>query len=400
LIKIGHASVQLPASGFQLHKTLDKTFVDYRKKRLEQLAANPSEKLLDWAFAEALAVGSLLRDENPTRVRICGQDVGRGTFSHRHFELVCQESGKKVVPLADNVAKVAGSSLEVVNSFLSELAVVSYEYGYSIDTPNTLCIWEAQFGDFFNQAQVAFDTFISSSLEKWQRPTAMTILLPHGFDGAGPEHSSSRIERFLQMASETAFRDFGAKADVPNWRIINPTTPANYFHALRRQIQSPLRIPLVVISPKILLRLPACQSSLLELAQGTSFQPVLCEDDAVAAQATRVLWCSGKTYYELSAEREKRGAKHVAIVRIEELVPFPGIAARAALAKHPNASVHIWCQEEPENAGAWSHVYPRLYSSIGKQILFAGRPPSAAPAAGYADLHKQEQAEYFAACFE
>lgn len=291
--------------------------------------------------------------------------------------------------------------LEVVNSFLAELAVMSYEYGYSIDSPRNLAVWEAQFGDFFNCAQTAVDTLVSCSHEKWQRPTALTLLLPHGYDGAGPEHSSARIERFLQSGSDSGLTP-SPPGFVPNWRVINPTTPANYFHALRRQMLSNVRIPLVVAAPKGLLRHPACVSSLADVDQGTRFQPLVFETGAASAHT--VLFCSGKTRYDLAAEREARGlsAAQFALVSVEELLPFPYEAIRATMAQHfPNATRAKWCQEEHENYGPWSFVYPRFYHALPRlPLLYAGRGPSAAPANGVGDMHKAEVKAYYDAAFE
>lgn len=392
LLEVGRASVAV-APEIKLHKTLERTMLEGRTKKLQQAAQNPDEKVLDWATAEALAIGSLAKEGYA--VRLCGQDSGRGTFSHRHFEFTCQNTGKRDVPLS-RVGRV-----EPVNSFLSELAVLSFEYGYSIDSPKQLCIWESQYGDFFNQAQVAVDTFISSSHEKWQRPTAITMALPHGYDGTGPEHSSARIERFLQMGNDSFLSPDSSQ--VPNWRVVNPTTPANVFHALRRQLLSSVRIPLIYIAPKGILRHPQAVSSLRDLSDASArFQPVIAELEH-ASTAQTVLWCSGKTYFDLVAERERRKlpASRVAIVRLEELLPFPFAEITRVAQQFKAANRHIWCQEEHENMGAWTHVYPRFYHAYsGHPLLYAGRGPLATPAVGVSDLHKAEVKAYYDAAFK
>lgn len=412
LLMVGEASIAVDEQ-IQLHKTLTRSFVEARRKRLKFAAEDPNEKTLDWATCEAMAIGSLVAEGN--YVRLCGQDSGRGTFSHRHMEVTCQATGKRVVPLA-KLGRV-----EAVNSYLSELAVVGFEYGISIDSPKNLVIWEAQFGDFFNQAQVNFDTFLSGSHEKWQRPTAMTVILPHGYDGAGPEHSSSRIERFLQMSSEGFLSP--SEQEIPNWRIAYPTTPANMFHLLRRQLVSDFRIPLIVIGPKAILRHPLAQSSLSEIVEGTKFQPVIAEEVTSGSTIEAVLWCSGKTYYDLVAERETRGLTKDThpIVRIEQLVPFPYAEIAAVASNFAGAKRFLWCQEvsrssclvsyvlsshvfllcqEHENGGAWAHVYPRFYHACqSHSLLYAGRGPLGVPAVGIADLHKKETADYFEAVF-
>ena len=397
LIKIGQASIRIE-SDVSLHKTLKRAFVEARTKRLVSAQENNDEKCLDFATCEAMALGSLLQEGN--FVRFCGQDSGRGTFSHRHFEITCQTSGHRSVPLES-----LGGTFEIVNSHLSELAVVAFEYGISIDSPKNLVIWEAQFGDFFNQGQVSFDAFLCGSHEKWQRPTAMTILLPHGYDGAGPEHSSCRLERFLQMSNESFLNiDSNFSKSIPNWRVINPTTPANMYHALRRQLVSDFRVPLIVAAPKAILRHPMAQSSIKEIGPDSKFEPVIDDmQNMTGNQVVSVLWCSGKTYYDLVAERERRNFSPEThpIVRVEELVPFPFAEIQKVAEKYSSASQFLWCQEEHENMGAWTHVYPRFYHAFADiALLYAGRAPGATPAVGIPDVHKKQVAAYFEAAFE
>ncbi len=395
LLAVGHASIATK-EGFVVHKTLVRSFIAARSKRLEDCKSDPAAKVLDWATCEALALGSLVAEDN--YVRLTGQDSGRGTFSQRHMELTDSETGVRDVPLS---RLPGGGKLEVVNSFLSELAVVAFEYGVSIDSPKNLAIWEAQFGDFFNQAQVSIDTFVANSFEKWQRPTALTLMLPSGMDGAASEHSSARVERFLQMSSEPGLSADPSQKLIPNWRIINPTTPANIFHALRRQLVADFRVPLIVVAPKGILRHPLCVSSLSEIEAGTGFVPVIA-DESDSYGAGTVLWCSGKTYYDLVAEREKRGLTRaqVAIVRLEELVPFPYDEIRRVTSLFSKASKWIWCNEEHENQGVWNFVYSRFYTATQIQLSYAGRDVSATPAVGSSAAHKAEVAAYLDACFE
>ena len=389
LIQIAEKSIAIPKK-YKIHKTLQRTFVEGRQKKIEAMQTDQHAKILDWALCEALALGSLAKEGN--FVRLCGQDSGRGTFSHRHLELTCQSSGEKFVPLS-KLGKI-----EVVNSFLSELAVLSFEYGISIDSPKNLVVWEAQFGDFFNQGQVAFDAFISCSHEKWQRPTAMTIILPHGYDGAASEHSSCRMERFLQMCSEGMFPEDRTVKSIPNWRIIYPTTPANMFHALRRQLVSDFRVPLIVVGPKIILRHPSCLSSLSDIASGTKFVPVISDENF---DAETVIWCTGKTYYDLKAEADNRGITSVSFVRLEELCPFPYAEISQVSANYLKAKRYLWAQEEHENMGAWNHVYPRFCKAVQRlPLLYAGKNPSSTTAVGVSEWHKREVKEYFDLVFD
>jgi 2-oxoglutarate dehydrogenase E1 component len=341
---------------------------------------------IDWATAEALAFGTLLVEGNP--IRLSGQDVGRGTFSHRHCVLVDQVNENKFVPL-NHIRPGSQAAFEVHDSPLSEAAVLGFEYGFSLTEPHALTIWEAQFGDFVNGAQVIIDQFISSAESKWLRMSGLVMLLPHGMEGQGPEHSSARLERFLQGSAED------------NWQVCNITTPANYFHALRRQIRRDFRKPLIVMSPKSLLRHKLCVSPLDMFSADQTFHRVLYETgvDLVANdKIRRVVLCSGKVYYDLYQERENRGIKDIAIVRLEQLYPFPGDALALELAKYPNADI-VWCQEESENQGGWLFVDRRIekvLSSIGHKAgrpIYAGRPDSAAPATGMLKRHNQEQAK-------
>ncbi|MDO4894697.1 2-oxoglutarate dehydrogenase E1 component [Moraxella sp.] len=345
----------------------------------QRLAMQTGEEPLNWGAAETLAYASLV-DEGAL-VRITGEDVGRGTFSHRHSELYNMNDGSLYIPLqhiSEGQARFA-----TYNSLLSEEAVLAFEYGYATTIPNALVIWEAQFGDFVNGAQVVIDQFISSGETKWQRLCGLVMLLPHGFEGQGPEHSSARLERFLQLCAEE------------NMQVITPTTPAQIFHALRRQVVRPVRKPLVVMSPKSLLRHPLATSTLEELASG-KFETVLPEIDAIDnSKVTRLVLCGGKVYYELLEQRRKLGLDHVAIVRIEQLYPFPEERVLAELAKYPNLTEVVWAQEEPHNQGACYFIMPELYHTVPKagqaKIVMATRPAAAAPATGSPKMHNEQQ---------
>ena len=349
------------------------------KKQLERrrTAAGP-EGGMDWGHAEALAFASLLADGVP--IRLTGQDVERGTFSHRHVVLHDAATGEELAPVQR--LPQAKASFEIHNSPLSELAAIGFEYGYNVAAPEALVLWEAQFGDFVNGAQVILDQFMSASLTKWGETSRLTLLLPHGFEGQGPEHSSARLERFLQLAAEE------------NLRVANCSTPAQYFHLLRRQATDRRRRPLVVMMPKSLLRLPQAASRLQELAEGT-FQPVI-DDAGASARAAgvhRVVLCSGKVYYDLLAEAEKMGEEWPAVVRVEQLYPFPAEELRTVLGRYAQAREVVWCQEEPRNMGAWSFVAPQLHELLdeGVTLEYAGRPERASPAEGYASAHQAEQ---------
>ncbi|MDE1897188.1 MAG: 2-oxoglutarate dehydrogenase E1 component, partial [Rhodospirillales bacterium] len=339
---------------------------------------------IDWATGEALAFGTLQLDGH--RVRLSGEDVQRGTFSHRHAVLVDQTNQHEYVPL--NNIREGQARIELFNSLLSEAGVLGFEYGYSLADPSVLVLWEAQFGDFANGAQVIIDQFIAAGETKWLRMSGLVMLLPHGQEGQGPEHSSARLERYLQLCAEN------------NMVVGNLTSPANYFHALRRQMKRNYRKPLVLMTPKSLLRHKLAVSPLSDFAEGTCFKFVLPEtDELVAAEAVkRVVLCSGKVYYDLLAERRERGIKDVAIVRLEQLYPFPAKALKAAIEGYKNAEI-VWCQEEPENNGSWVFVDRRietvmncLSNNNGRRPRYVGRPAMASPAPGLAKVYTAGQA--------
>ncbi|QPR27860.1 2-oxoglutarate dehydrogenase E1 component [Edwardsiella hoshinae] len=331
----------------------------------------------DWGGAETLAYATLVDEGIP--VRLSGEDCGRGTFFHRHAVIHSQKDGALYVPL-ENVHHAQGD-FKVWDSVLSEAAVLAFEYGYASAEPRTLTIWEAQFGDFANGAQVVIDQFISSGEQKWGRLCGLVMLLPHGYEGQGPEHSSARLERYLQLCAQQ------------NIQVCVPSTPAQVYHMLRRQALRGMRRPLVVMSPKSLLRHPLAVSSLEALAQG-SFQPAIGEIDALdPQQVKRVVMCSGKVYYDLLEQRRKNGQENVAIVRIEQLYPFPHQAVQAVLAAYTQARDFVWCQEEPLNQGAWYCSQHNLREVIpfGAVLRYAGRPASASPAVGYLSVHREQQ---------
>lgn len=338
---------------------------------------------IDWATAEALAYGSLLTEG--TRVRLSGQDSGRGTFSHRHAVIIDQENENRYYPLSEISKDQA--AFEVMDSPLSEFAVLGYEYGYSLADPDTLVLWEAQFGDFANTAQVMFDQFISSGESKWLRMTGLVVLLPHGYEGQGPEHSSARLERFLQLCAEE------------NMQVVNCTTPANFFHALRRQVRRDYRKPLVVMSPKSLLRHRLVTSPMSDFGPGSHFRRVIDEIDPLVAndKVKRVVLCSGKIYFDLLEARRERNIKDVAIIRVEQLYPWPRDAITRWITQYPNADV-VWCQEEPANMGAWTFVLRRIEYILddaknmkAERPLYVGRAASASTATGSLRVHNLEQ---------
>jgi 2-oxoglutarate dehydrogenase E1 component len=350
-------------------------FLEQRKKMFD------SGEGIDWATAEALAMGTLLAEGHP--VRLSGQDCQRGTFSQRHAVLVDQENESHYVPL--NHIRVDQAPFEVIDSPLSEAGVLGFEYGYSLAEPRALVIWEAQFGDFANGAQVIIDQFISSGESKWLRMSGLVMMLPHGFEGQGPEHSSARLERYLQLCGED------------NMQVANCTTPANLFHVLRRQIHRNFRKPLILMTPKSLLRHKLCVSKLAEFGPGTSFHRVLWDDAAPADGAVqRIVLCSGKVYFDLFEERQKRGLKDVTILRLEQLHPFPAKALVKELARFPDVEV-VWCQEEPKNMGAWSFVAPEIEAVLAAagrshgRPRYVGRPAAASPATGLLKRHNREQ---------
>lgn len=386
LLFVGAKSVETPDS-FNIHPHLKKTHAEARIKKLG------SGTGIDWATAEALAIGSLLHQGY--HVRFSGQDVGRGTFSHRHTMLVDQQTDEMFVPL-NNMSEQQKGFLEVVNSPLSEEACLGFEYGMSIENPNHLIIWEAQFGDFFNGAQIIIDTFISGGEAKWLLQSGLVMLLPHGYDGAGPEHSSCRIERFLQM---TDSREDGVDGDSVNMQVVNPTTPAQYFHLLRQQMVRDFRKPLIVVGPKLLLRLPAAVSTLQEMGPGTHFKPVLGDDIVNSALVRRVVFCSGKHYYALAKQREATQSLDTAIIRLESLCPFPAEMIRQELKKFPKAKEFVWSQEEQRNMGAWSFVSPRFENILGVKLQYIGRRVLAVPAVGIGKLHSQEVTDILSGTF-
>jgi 2-oxoglutarate dehydrogenase E1 component len=369
LKSLGERIVSIPA-GFNLHPRVAQVITN-RKKMLA------GEMPLDWGCAETLAYAAVI--ENGFSVRISGQDSGRGTFFHRHAVLHEQNSDATYVPLqhiADHQPRV-----QIIDSVLSEEAVMGFEYGYSTTEPNALVIWEGQYGDFANGAQVIIDQFISSGEAKWERFCGLALFLPHGYEGAGPEHSSARLERFLQLCAES------------NMQVCVPSTPAQMFHMLRRQMLQPFRKPLIVMMPKSLLRNDMSVSSLEDLTQG-SFARVIDEvDDLPPAQVRRVVFCSGKVYFDLLKARRKDNLRDVALVRVEQLYPFPSEEYEAALTRYPNAREIVWCQEEPQNQGAWYQIRHRLQEALGgrRQVLYAGRAPAAAPATGISKIHEAEQ---------
>jgi 2-oxoglutarate dehydrogenase E1 component len=375
LREIGEGLVTTPA-GFSVNGKIARQ-LDAKRQAIE------TGEGIDWATGEALAFGALLREGH--RVRLSGEDVQRGTFSHRHAYLIDQQSQAEYVPL-NNLAP-GQAKFEAFNSLLSEFGVLGFEYGFSLADPHTLTLWEGQFGDFANGAQVIIDQFIASGESKWLRMSGLVMLLPHGFEGQGPEHSSARLERYLQLSAER------------NMRVCNLTTPANYFHALRRQLKANYRKPLIQMTPKSLLRHKLAVSSLAEFGPTSGFRYVIPEIDAIAPEEAvrRVVLCTGKVYYDLLQERRDRGIKDVALIRAEQLYPFPVNSLGRVLAPYKNADV-IWCQEEPENMGAWSFIDRRLEKVLNglsiraKRPAYVGRKEAASPATGLAKVHAQEQA--------
>ena len=376
---IGLKLTEYPAE-LKLHRTIQR-FLDNRRKAIE------TGEGIDWATAEALAFGSLLLEGH--RVRLSGQDCERGTFSQRHSVLTDQENEARFKPL-NHIRPGHQAKYEVINSMLSEEAVLGFEYGYSLSEPNALTLWEGQFGDFANGAQVVFDQFISSGERKWLRMSGLVCLLPHGYEGQGPEHSSARLERFLQMCAED------------NMQVANCTTPSNYFHILRRQLKREFRKPLILMTPKSLLRHKRAVSRLDEMAGASTFHRILWDDAQILKgekiklskdnKIRRVVLCSGKVYYDLYEDREKRGIDDVYLLRVEQLYPFPVKALVTELSRFPNADI-VWCQEEPKNMGSWTFVEPYLewvLSHAGskvKRARYCGRPASAATATGLMSRH-------------
>ncbi|MEM8555462.1 MAG: 2-oxoglutarate dehydrogenase E1 component [Pseudomonadota bacterium] len=380
---VGSALTTIPDS-VNIHKTV-RRFVGAREKMFD------TGKGFDWATAEALAFGSLQLEGYP--IRLAGQDCTRGTFSQRHSGWVDQTSEERYYPL--NHIREGQAPYEVIDSALSEYAVLGFEYGYSLAEPNALVMWEAQFGDFANGAQIMFDQFISSGERKWLRMSGLVMLLPHGFEGQGPEHSSARLERYLQMSAED------------NWIVANCSTPANYFHILRRQLHRSFRKPLVIVTPKSLLRHKLCVSEAKDFTEGSSFHRVLWDDaefdNGISdtklkpdAEIKRVVMCSGKVYYDLLEERDARGIDDVYLLRVEQFYPFPALSLVKELERFKTAEM-VWCQEEPKNQGAWTFIEPNIEWVLGRigathgRAKYAGRAASASPATGLASQHKAQQ---------
>ena len=379
--QIGTALTRAP-DGFPMHKTVER-LLETRKKMFD------TGEGFDWATGEALAFGSLLLEGYP--VRLAGQDSTRGTFSQRHSALINQDTEERYYPL--NNIREGQARYEVIDSMLSEYAVLGFEYGYSLSEPNALVMWEAQFGDFANGAQIMFDQFISSGESKWLRMSGLVCLMPHGYEGQGPEHSSARLERFLQMCGQD------------NWIVANCTTPANYFHILRRQLHRTFRKPLMLMTPKSLLRHKMAISDAADFSTGSSFHRVLWDeaekghsDTKLAAddKIKRVVMCSGKVYYDLLEERDARGIDDIYLLRIEQFYPFPAMSLVRELERFKDAEM-LWCQEEPKNQGAWSFIEPNIEWVLGRinakhqRPVYTGRAASASPATGLASTHKAQQ---------
>jgi 2-oxoglutarate dehydrogenase E1 component len=380
--QIGAALTRLP-DGFAAHRTVAR-LLETKREMID------TGEGIDWATAEALAFGALLTEGYP--VRLSGQDSTRGTFSQRHAGLIDQETEERYHPL--NHIRDGQAPFEVIDSMLSEYAVLGFEYGFSLAEPNALVLWEAQFGDFANGAQIMFDQFVSSGERKWLRMSGLVVLLPHGFEGQGPEHSSARLERFLQMSAED------------NWIVANCTTPANYFHILRRQLHRSFRKPLILMTPKSLLRHRRAVSRKDDFVKGSSFHRVLWDDAetggsdqklAPDARIRRVVLCSGKVYYDLLEEREARGIDDIYLLRVEQYYPFPALSLIRELERFKGAEI-VWCQEEPKNQGAWSYIEPNLEWVLGRlraahgRPRYVGRAAAASPATGLLSQHKAQQA--------
>ncbi|CAG9465847.1 unnamed protein product [Pedinophyceae sp. YPF-701] len=418
--EVGKRMTHIP-DDFTPHRAVKKLYEARRAALTDQQGD------VDWGTAEALAFGTLVREG--FHVRLSGQDVERGTFSHRHVVIHDQQTGAKHCALDGVYDGQPAGQFSIMNSPLSEFGVLGYDLGYSLENPNSLVIWEAQFGDFANGAQIIFDQFLSSGEAKWLRQTGLVCLLPHGYDGQGPEHSSARLERFLQACDEDPYTlpdieqaqwfrggHLGAQTQQINWQVCNITTPANYFHALRRQVHREFRKPLIVMSPKALLRHPACKSKTYEFDDipddehiiGVRFKRLIMDDKATSRAPhpppmegyKRLIFCSGKLYFELAEQRAKNGQEdEVAICRIEQLAPFPFDLVSREMRRYPNADI-VWAQEEPLNMGAYMFVVPRINSCIRAldrhttgRLKYAGRPPAAATSTGYVDVHRKEQAK-------
>jgi 2-oxoglutarate dehydrogenase E1 component len=362
---------------FHLQPKVKRIVIEHRRKVFE--SGGPYE----WHYAEALAFGSLLLEGIP--IRLSGQDSSRGTFSTRHAVLYDGQTGEPYVPLMHMTEKQA--RICIYNSLLSEAAVLGFDYGYSLDYPNMLCLWEAQFGDFANGAQTIIDQFIVSAESKWQRPSGITLLLPHGYEGQGPEHSSARLERFLQACAED------------NIQVCNPTTSAQYFHLLRRQMKRKFIKPLIIMTPKSLLRAEFASSPARDFTNGR-FEEILGSPKVGASnKVKRVIFCSGKVYYDLLNYREARKIDNAAIIRVEQLYPLDEAKLRAMVKPYPKAAQIVWCQEESQNMGGWTFMEPRLRALFKREIAYAGRNASASPAVGALAIHKREQTQLIADAF-
>ena len=375
--RIGSILTELPDS-FTPHPTLEKRFLARRREAFREGG------LLDWAMAESLAWGSLLT-ENHT-VRLSGQDCQRGTFSQRHAVLHDFNDGSLYTPLEK--LNHGTTAFRIYNSSLSEASVLGFEYGYALESPDALVMWEAQFGDFSNGAQVIVDQFIAAAEAKWNQKNRMVLLLPHGYEGAGSEHSSARMERYLQLCADD------------NMQVINPTTPAQYFHALRRQVHRNVHKPLIIFTPKSLLSRPEAVSPHWEFLASTRFREVLPDPDTPAPdQVTRAVFCTGKIYYDLAAYRRERNISDTVIIRLEQIYPLAQEQLTYLLAPYQKVRDFVWCQEEPSNMGAWGHLRNRLGRLFATSFRYAGRPSMACPAEGAKALHAAAQKRLIAAAF-
>ncbi|MCB1233022.1 MAG: 2-oxoglutarate dehydrogenase E1 component, partial [Verrucomicrobiae bacterium] len=377
---IGQKMCRVPGN-FKLNEKIEKRFLDQRRRAVE--GGGP----YNWATAEALAFGSLIVEGNA--VRLSGQDCRRGTFSQRHAVLYDRETRARYKPL-NHLLPDQEAKLWIYNSLLSEFAVLAFEYGYSLQEPDALVLWEAQFGDFANGAQVIVDQFISSAESKWQRNSHLVMLLPHGYEGQGPEHSSARLERFLQLCAEQ------------NIQVCYLTKPAQYFHILRRQMRRPFRKPLILMTPKSLLNHDGCVSHDADFDEGTCFREILDDDHLLVddpERINRIVFCTGKVYFDLLKYREENEIKDSAIVRIEQLYPFHKEMLTSITDRYSQAHKWVWCQEEPLNMGAWTFIGPRLQQLTSHHVRYAGRDRAASPAAGAKIIHKREQEALVEAAF-
>jgi 2-oxoglutarate dehydrogenase E1 component len=382
--RIAESQVNIP-EGFTVHPRL--------LPQLQRRAAMIEEDAIDWGMGETLAIGSLLLEGIP--VRLAGQDSRRGTFGQRHAVLIDRKTGEDYTPLQHLSEDQA--RYNVYDSMLSEYAAMGFEYGYSLARPNALVMWEAQFGDFANGAQTVVDEFVSSAEQKWGQTSGVVLLLPHGYEGQGPDHSSGRPERFLQLCAQN------------NMTVAMPTLPSNYFHLLRWQVHNPHHKPLVVFTPKSMLRLKAASSKTEEFTTG-QFRPVIGDTSVDPKAVRKVVFCAGKVYYDLDAERQKRGVKDTAIIRLERLYPLPGAELQEEIKKYPNAEKYLWAQEEPANQGAWPFIALNLIDHLdlavgadippGERLRRISRPHSSSPAVGSAKRHQAEQEQLVREVFE